>query len=204
MINFKIPFLILSTAMIFTACDVKKESESLSTADIQDTFSCTASVKYGEYESDTMIKRYGKGMWENEFLSPDTLAGVKLVFDNDEITASYKGLEFSVPKSAMPYQAMLVCMTEAVDSVYDSDEIVCFEKDGMLCYEGKLEQGDYTINFDAETGFIKSFDMPNMELTVEFTDCKAENGEMTQQSAETTVSVTSSSESSTTTTANAS
>ncbi len=178
--------------LLLTACNVKQDSEPLSTADIQDSFSCIASVKYGEYEAETTIKRYGKGMWENEFISPDTVAGVKLVFNNDEVNASYKGLEFSVPKSAMPYQAMLICMTEAVDSVYDSDEIVCHESDGVLCYEGKLEQGDYTINFDSETGFLKSFDMPNMELTIQFNDCKAENA--------TTTTVTSVSETTVTTT----
>lgn len=169
----------IAGVMVFSAsCDIAKSGETVSSADIQDSFSCNAVIHYGDMESDSVLKRYGKGMWENEFSSPDTVAGVKLVFNNDDITASYKGLEFSVPKSAMPFQSMLCCLIEASDSVYESSDIVFNEKDGLLCYEGNIEQGDYEICFNAETGFIQSFSMPNMELEIEFTNCTANDGAM--------------------------
>lgn len=161
----------ISMITIFSvSCTAGKNNSPLTTADIRESFSCNASITYGELQSRSAIKRFGKGMWENEFISPDTVAGVKLVFQNDEVTASYKGLEFSVPKSAMPFQSMLSCLIQAADDIYESDEIICSEKDGVLTYEGKLEQGDYEICFNAESGFIQSFTMPNMELVIEFSD----------------------------------
>jgi hypothetical protein len=162
--------------MLSASCGIAKDGETVSSADIQDSFSCNAVIHYGDMESDSILKRYGKGMWENEFVSPDTIAGVKLVFNNDDVTASYKGLEFSVPKSAMPFQSMLCCLIEAADSVYESSEIIFNENDGLLCYEGNIEQGDYEICFDSATGFIHSFSMPNMELKIEFTECTADSG----------------------------
>lgn len=165
---------LISMLTVFSvSCSAGKNSSPLTTADIKESFSCTASVTYGELQAQSTVKRFGKGMWENEFISPDTVAGVKLVFENDEITASYKGLEFSVPKSAVPFQSMLSCLIQAADEIYESDEIICSEKDGVLTYEGKLEQGDYEICFNAQSGFIQSFSMPNMELVIEFSDCSA-------------------------------
>lgn len=164
-------------AVFSVSCSMNKNSESISTADIQDCFICDAVINYGELQANSSVKRYGKGMWENEFISPDTVAGVKLVFNNDEVTASYKGLEFSVPKSAMPFQSMLCCLIEAADNIYESQEITGSQEDGVICYEGTLEQGDYTICFNSETGFIQSFEMPNMELTMEFTNCSVNNSQ---------------------------
>lgn len=158
-----------------SSCGISGKGEIISSADIKDSFSCNAVIHYKEIDSDVTLKRYGKGMWENEFISPDTVAGVKLTFNNDEVTASYKGLEFSVPKSAMPFQSMLCCLIEATDSIYDSNDIACTENDGLLCYEGSIEQGDYKICFDSSTGFINSFEMPNMELEIEFSNCTENN-----------------------------
>ena len=156
------------------SCAVPESDESFSVSDLQDSFSCNAVINYGELKAESYVKQYSKGIWENEFISPDTVSGVKLSFNNDDVNASYKGLAFSVPKSAMPFQSMLICMIEAVDSIYSLTDLPCTEQEGVICCNGTLEQGDYTICFDSKTGYIQSFEMPNMKLMIEFSECSSD------------------------------
>ena len=53
------------------------------------------------------LSRLGDGAWSVAFAEPSTLAGVVLDFSGGEVTASYKGLGFSVPQSAMPAKSVL-------------------------------------------------------------------------------------------------
>lgn len=152
------------------SCAVKQNTLS-SPPPLKPSFSCSATVCYGELQSDSVISRYNTGVWQYAFNSPDSLAGVVLSFNNDDVSASYKGLEFSVPKSALPFQSMIICMIDAVDYVYQSADLNFSENDGVLIYNGSLEQGDYTICFNSQTGDIQSFEMPNMQLSIQFSDC---------------------------------
>ena len=91
------------------------------------------------------VSRFGDGLWEAEFESPGSLSGVKLAFADGNVTASYKGLSFSVPRSAIPVKAMLVNLMDAVDSAAREAQLTGTEKDGVFEISGELESGGYTI-----------------------------------------------------------
>ena len=115
------------------------------------------------------IRRMGDGEWNIEFSSPNTLSGVELSFSEGSVTASYKGLNFSVPKSALPVKAMILNLIEAVDSNAKLDKLNGSEKEGLLEITGTLEGGDYILKVDTE-GYISEFEMPNNKLKIVFTD----------------------------------
>lgn len=115
------------------------------------------------------IRRMGDGEWNIEFSSPNTLSGVELSFSEGSVTASYKGLNFSVPKSALPVKAMILNLIEAVDSNAKLDKLNGSEKEGLLEITGTLEGGDYILKVDTD-GYISEFEMPNNKLKIVFTD----------------------------------
>jgi hypothetical protein len=117
------------------------------------------------------IRRMGDGEWVVEFSSPNTLSGVELSFSEGNVTANYKGLNFSVPKSALPVKAMILNLIEAVDSNARLDKLNGSENQGMLEITGTLEGGDYVLRVDGE-GYISEFEMPNNKLKMVFTDVK--------------------------------
>ena len=63
-----------------------------------------------------------------EFSSPNTLAGVLLSYRDDNVEASYKGLSFSVPKSALPLKAIISSLIDVVDTTAELPEISGEEK----------------------------------------------------------------------------
>lgn len=114
-----------------------------------------------------------------EFSSPNTLAGVLLSYRDDNVEASYKGLSFSVPKSALPLKAIISSLIDVVDTTAELPEISGEEKDGEILVEGELEQGKYTLKMD-KTGVLIGFSMSNLNLEIIFTDFQENGSGMTE------------------------
>ncbi|HOR23008.1 MAG TPA: hypothetical protein PLY43_09825, partial [Ruminococcus sp.] len=130
------------------------------------------------------ITRFGEGIWRAEFDSPNTLSGVTLDFAEGNVTASYKGLSFSVPQSALPVKAMMLELIEAVDSCAKLEELSGKEEDGALLIGGNLEAGEYTLSVDGE-GSISAFEMPGSKLKIVFSEVTAIEGALPEEATET-------------------
>ena len=114
------------------------------------------------------LSRLGDGAWNVSFAEPATLAGVVLDFSGGEVTASYKGLGFSVPQSAMPAKSVLSQMIQVVDELAQQEEITGKEQDGCVSVEGDLEGNPYTLTL-TENGDLSGFTMENFDTTLTFT-----------------------------------
>ncbi|NLK70903.1 MAG: hypothetical protein GX286_05620 [Clostridiales bacterium] len=162
--------LVVISILTLSACGkvgkVKKEIKPK----LDSSFSCNVKMKYGDLLSEAEVKRFGNGAWEAYFSQPNTLAGVKLMFMDDEVTASYKGLSFSVPKSALPIKSMMSNLFSIIDETAAKDTIEVINDKEYMVIEGRTEQGDYEIKLDKETGLLNSFEMPNLDLVIEFSD----------------------------------
>lgn len=157
------------TAFCLCACSVAVTDNSTKPNGLASRFQAAVSVTIDNLNAEGRIKRFGDGMWEIEFDSPNTLSGVALSFSEGNVSASYKGLNFSVPQSALPVKAMMLNLITAVDDLAKNDELSGTEEDGMLKISGSLDGGDYTLTVDS-SGNIASFEMPNNKLKVTFTD----------------------------------
>ena len=192
--------LFCSLALLLGASGCSRPTTEISPPKLNTCFTCTAKIECGELDSSAEITRLGSGAWEALFSEPSTLAGVKLSFFDDTVSASYKGLDFSVPKSAMPVESMLGSFIDVVDKLATSTETLkATNRDGLLEIEGDSEFGTYTMSFDANGELPVSFEMPSLPLKIKF-DCFSHD--VTSPESETTTeAVTSTSETQETTTA---
>lgn len=173
---------ILFAAFCLTACSVPVSGNSSRENKLGCAFTSSANITLDKLNAEGTVTRLGDGEWEAEFDSPNTLSGVKLTFSEGSVGASYKGLEFSVPKSALPVKAMLLQLIEAVDSNAREEELKGSENEGMFEVSGSLEGGDYTLRVDGN-GNISSFEMPNNLLYISFSDVTV-NGSVPQPTTE--------------------
>ncbi len=157
--------------MIFclASCSAPMKSTEKRQNNLNCSFSSKALISLDKLNADATIKRLGDGMWEAEFESPNTLSGVKLTFMDGNVSADYKGLSFSVPRSALPVKAMLLNLIDAVDENARKEELKGSENEGMLEISGSLDGGDYTLSVD-KNGYIASFAMPNNLLCITFSE----------------------------------
>lgn len=169
------------TAVCLGACSVTGKDKTSGPNGLDNRFQAAVNVVIDELDAEGTIKRFGDGAWEIEFNSPNTLSGVKLSFSEGNVTASYKGLNFSVPQSALPVKAMMLNLISVVDELAKEEELTGVDEDGMIQISGSLDGGDYMLTVD-KNGNISSFEMPNSKLKITFTDIVP----LTEESAATT------------------
>ena len=180
----KVVVLLVSFVMMIGLCACGSKNNVKFEPKLNKAFTVSAQIKYDDQEYQASIKRLGKANWDVEFSSPNTLAGVLLSYRDDNVEASYKGLSFSVPKSALPLKAIISSLIDVVDT---TAELPGEEKDGEILVEGELEQGKYTLKMD-KTGVLIGFSMSNLNLEIIFTDFQ-ENGSGMTETTETTENV---------------
>lgn len=159
--------LTILTAACMAACSVAGKGDASKPNGLGNSFQAAVSVALDDLNAEGTVKRLGTGNWEIEFDSPNTLSGVKLAFMDGNVTASYKGLNFSVPQTALPVKAMMTNLIAAVDDLAANEELKGTEEDGMLKISGTLDGGEYTLTTDSN-GNLVSFEMPNNKLTMTF------------------------------------
>ena len=167
-------FFIISL-LCMTACSTPLGRNSVRENKLGSAFSSPFKMTLDKLNAEGTITRLGDGEWITEFESPNTLSGVKLTFSGGIVTADYKGLTFSVPKSALPVKAMLSNLIEAVDTNSRESELLGKENEGKFEINGSLEGGNYTLSLSND-GNISSFDMPNNLLHITFTNVQNKEG----------------------------
>ena len=179
----------LVTVLCLASCAVTGGKTGSRKNGLGSRFQATVSVTLDRLEAEGTVKRFGDGMWEIEFSEPNTLSGVKLKFAEGNVDASYKGLSFSVPQSALPMKAMMLNLIEAVDKNAKLTELKGEEKDDMLAVSGKLDSGDYVLTVDKE-GKLCGFSMENHKLEMKFTELSGITDPEDASEAETTEETT--------------
>ena len=169
----------LLSIVIMTSCSAPGKNSMESPNGLNSSFKANVAITLDEMNSDGTVSRYGTGMWDVEFASPNTISGVTLSFTDGNVEASYKGLSFSVPQSAMPIKSMMSNLITA------ADELEVNEKDGNIEISGTLDGGDYILTVD-KSGNILKFEMPNNKLSMNFSDIAPITGKESDTPEETT------------------
>ena len=155
--------------LCLTSCSSPMGGSSVRENKLASAFTSPVTMSLDKLNAEGTVTCLGDGEWTAEFDSPNSLSGVKLTFSGGSVTADYKGLTFSVPKSALPVKSMLNNLIEAVDANARESELHGKENDGRFEISGTLDGGDYVLSVDKE-GHLCGFSMPNNELTMTFTE----------------------------------
>lgn len=183
--------------LLLCSCDGGGSSTAEFSPKLDASFSVRAEMNYGEDNSaELLLTRYEEDHWDAAFETPSSLAGVVLTIEDEAVGANYKGLSFTVPKSALPAKAMLLLITDVLEELIDEETLpATANEDNTWTVSGETEAGSYTVTFLAD-GTLAGFSMPNQPLEVVFSDYKASG----EQGSTTTASDTTGSDSTTTTT----
>ncbi len=182
-----------SAALLLTGCNAAKQESSFS-PQLHSAYSVQAEMTFGDGGTAALtLTRSQAEQWEAAFSDPPALAGVILTFDGNAVSASYKGLAFTVPKSALPAKNMLSVTTEILDAIGALDEIPCAEQnDGTWVGSGESSGGSYTVTFTG-SGEPVSLEIPSQPLHIQFSGYSAcsDGGTSASGADQTTTDITS-------------
>ncbi|WP_303022520.1 hypothetical protein [uncultured Ruminococcus sp.] len=160
---------LLAGAVLLSGCSSPVGGEIGAAQKLSGSFTTEMTMNMEEQTVSGTLSRMGDGMWSVSFAEPATLAGVVLDFSGGEVTASYQGLAFSVPQTAMPAKSILSSLILVVDDLAKQEHI-SGEKDGdYVSVEGELEGSPYLLRLSAG-GELAGFEMDNMDTVMTFTD----------------------------------
>lgn len=164
----------VSLTLLTTACSQTVGGGGNVPNRMANAFSAEVTMTAGETESKAALTRMGTDAWSVVFSEPQAIAGVQLDFLDGDITASYKGLEFSVPKSAQTVKTYLQKLMEAADAMAAQTELSGGSQDDGIQVEGELAEGAYTLTVSPD-GVPMEFSLPCYDLTIVF-DSFTDNG----------------------------
>ena len=157
-----------------TACGKTGDAGTVS-VNLAEPFSMEAEFTCGDLTGAAGISHGGTEVWDATFTAPDSLAGVTLSYLDGNVTASYKGLTFSVPQSAVPVKASLGQLFTVLEQAGKDGSLDCIKKDGFCVIEGSLDAGTYTLTLE-ENGAPAAFSMPNLKLEMSFQNFASGSG----------------------------
>ncbi|MBQ8011235.1 MAG: hypothetical protein IJ265_06750 [Oscillospiraceae bacterium] len=137
-------------------------------------FTAEVTMSMEDSETKAVLTRCGTDAWSVSFTEPPALSGVQLDFFDNDVTASYKGLEFSVPQSAQAVKTVLAELMEIVDEMAAETELNGTQEENSIICEGEIDEGSYSLTFSKE-GIPVEFSLPCYGLTITF-DSFIENG----------------------------
>ncbi|MBR1528785.1 MAG: hypothetical protein IJ642_05740 [Oscillospiraceae bacterium] len=175
----------LGSVLFSTGCTVIQSVPGKIANPMTGGFTSEVTITDADLESKATLTRYGTDAWCVVFSEPQTLAGVQLDFLDDEVKASYKGLEFSVPQSAQAIRTELEDLMNIIDDMALSPDLDGKTKEDKILCEGAVQDGSYTLTF-TQDGIPEEFSLPCYQLKIRFENFTPQTG---IQSTETTIPV---------------
>lgn len=176
---FKYTAAFAALSFCLTGCSIASETK---TADIPEnlssSFSSDITITTEDIEGTAHISKSDDGIWNALFSEPSSLSGIEFVFENDSVSANYKGLSFSVPQSALPVQSALQNLIYVTDNLKTNEDETgealeksyeCIFKDDNYQLDGTLDNGEFTFILD-KNGCPLSFEMKNFGLMITFSN----------------------------------
>ncbi len=165
----------LNAVLFSTGCTVVQTAPGKIANPMTGGFTAEITITNAESESKATLTRYGTDAWCVVFSEPPTLAGVQLDFLDDEVKASYKGLEFSVPQSAQAIRTELEDLMNIIDDMALSPDLTGKADENKIICEGAIEEGSYTLTF-TDAGIPAEFSLPCYDLLISFDSFTQQNG----------------------------
>ncbi len=151
--------------VLLTGCAAKRPS----TEPVSEGFTCTVQATYRDIPIQATLSREAAGALTLEFHEPATLNGLTACWNGEEVTLSMYGLSFSVDPATVPESALGEELLAVFDTVRRGEGEHNTEN-GTLTVNGNGENGEYTVVFNAETGYPISLSVPSLPLMAEFSN----------------------------------
>ncbi len=154
-----------------TGCTLQQSTGSTRNP-MQGSFTSDVTMTTKDSETKGTLMRHGSDAWSVVFSEPAALSGVQLDFMDETVTATYKGLEFSVPQSAQAVRTMLEELMEVVDALAQEPDLSGKKEEGSIVLSGEEAGAPYTFTLSGD-GVPVSFELPGYGLTIAFENFSA-------------------------------
>lgn len=145
--------LVVTSIALFTGCKFIKDTIIPKKPQLDKAFSCNFELTAFEDDRDSKmtvsgdLTRYGTGIWEMNILSPDTVKGLNIKYNEGSTSVTLGSLTLDIESGKLNDSAMFKRIFDAFDSCAAMRGAELYDNGEAAVYNG----ADCTIAFDKET-----------------------------------------------------
>lgn len=150
----------------FVSCTKNVENPPIPTTDRP--FSSTVKITYKDLSYSGFLTFRNSASATLEITEPENLKGLIFTLSNGELSAKYEGLDFPLDTLDSRAKSAAEMIFSALASAGVSSDIQIDNAKNEFSVSGKIYSNKYDMIFDRKSGAIKSFSVPEQELSVTF------------------------------------
>lgn len=102
--------------------------------------------------------------------SPESLKGLVMNFEGSNCKISFNSIEWQTDMSNFPETSFGSAVISSLETLIEGTSVESIKSGEKINHEGKGPLGNFTFVQNEETGFLESFNMPNLNLSIEFSN----------------------------------
>lgn len=180
--------IVLLVILLLTVCTSCKSGGGFlsRTPDMNTQYEAEMKIQSGELEFSGRVRRYGTELWEMSVDAPETLAGLEITMNSENVRATLDDLVLDIPVEDVRGTAVFALIFKALDNAAVST-LSCTETEDGMYYEGEFGGTIYRLTFDSETLEPLLLEIPEAGITAEIKGFEAiDEMEETENSTQTT------------------
>lgn len=170
---------------LLTGCKTIKNVVKAKSPDLNKSFTAEVVIDYDGSEIKGIVTRYGTGLWAMEITEPKSMAGLKINYDDDGVTASLGELNFNIPLEQVSNNAIFAQLFNAIDSAAALNELDYAQTENGVTYTGNTDYGTYILTFNPDNYTLTDISLPDMGIEIKvlsFSEIKSSPSETTTSS----------------------
>ncbi len=162
--------LTLLTVALFKKSDAQKVSINAESV-FNEALKCGFSVKVNLSSNDTdlsadILKQ--DDVFTATVTSPDTLCGMVFTYSADTVNVSYKDMSVDINSSSAPALSLTGSVVDVFKACSNKSYTAVYSAGDTLTLNGEVENTDFTLTIDKQSGTPISLTMPKLNLKCEF------------------------------------
>lgn len=164
---------LLAVVLVVGGCgktsDKPNNNDKKNIENLGGNFTATAALQYGDTVAEAEISKEKTGVFSMCFTSPDTLKGVEVRMEGDEVFIKYGFLSYQLKNEDMPNAAAIKILVNTVFSA--TGENALLEAEGeTLVVSGSTSVGEYYLTVDRESGSLLELSVPAEDFKLTFSN----------------------------------
>lgn len=139
------------------------------TEPVTEGFSCRIAADYDGLVFKGQMTRKLASTLTLELEEPPTLAGLTLTLKEDALTAQLHGIHATIDPAQLPQAGAIPLLLNALDAAATLTEGGESTAEG-LTFRGEIDGVGYTLVSDADSGNLLTLELPDVPMTVLFSD----------------------------------
>lgn len=166
-------FLIISLIALvfcFVSCNKADKNSPIPTTDRP--FSSSVKISYKDLSYSGFLTFRNSASATLEITEPKNLEGLIFTLSSGDLSAKYEGLDFPLDTLDARAKTAANLIFSAIASAGVSSDITVNQSKNEFSVSDKIYSNKYNMIFDRQSGAIKSFSVPDKELSVTFLNFK--------------------------------